>query len=446
MSAAGAADKETPPSPACCDFCAGLPAVVYCRADSARLCLPCDRHVHCANTVSTRHARAPLCAACRAAAAAFRRGAGGFLCADCDFEEGRQHRDGDPTPIHDRGAVEGYAGCPSIAELAAVLGVAGCEKADGDGWWWWPAWEEPQVLRLEDVIVPTTSCHGLQPLLAPSSPKNRSCGGKLTEEVIRQLRELARSEAATMAYAEAEAADGEHQFPSWASSEYGIGIGDFGAFDTEACHEAASMSVPSYEQEAWMATTDHRNGACGMAPDEAREQAPATSSPAVPCACLMSSFAAMSEICPTSMGICTSVGDVDNGSSSKQDAAEAPPQQAAPASSPAEPCLLPSFVATSEICPSMAISSSSVGDVDNGSSKRDAAEAAAQQQVAPAPAPEKKAGVYDVAYPDRGTVISRYKEKRKNRRFGKQIRYESRKARADGRLRIKGRFAKSGDN
>jgi len=168
MSAAGAADKAMPP--AACDFCAGLPAVVYCRADSARLCLPCDRYVHGANTVSSRHARAPLCAACRAAAAAFRRGAAGFLCANCDFEEERQ-RDGDPRPLHDRSAVEGYAGCPSIAELAAILGVGGCEKAAGHGDGWWPAWEEPQVLRLEDVIVPTTSCHGLQPLLTPSSPK-----------------------------------------------------------------------------------------------------------------------------------------------------------------------------------------------------------------------------------------------------------------------------------
>ncbi|CAN6176566.1 unnamed protein product [Urochloa humidicola] len=398
MSVAGAADKETPPPPplpsACCDFCTDLLAVVYCRADSARLCLPCDRHVHGANTVSTRHARAPLCAACRAAAAAFRRGGdgGGFLCSDCDFEEGR-HRDGDLPPLHDRAAVEGYAGCPSIAELAKVLGVAGCEKAaaaGGDGNGWWPAWEEPQVLRLEEVIVPTTSCHGLQTLLAPSSPKNRSSGGKLTEEVIRQLRELARSEAAAMAFTEANFG---------ASSEHGIGIGDFGAFDTEACHEAASMPVPSCEQEAWIATTDDRTGACGIATttdEEKREQAPA--------------------------------------------------------SSPAEPCLLlSSFVAMSEICPSISIGSSSVGDADNGSSissKQDAVEAAAPQQAAPAPAPapEKKAGGYDVAYPDRGTVISRYKEKRKNRRFDKQIRYESRKARADGRLRIKGRFAKSGDN
>ncbi|RCV14405.1 hypothetical protein SETIT_2G423300v2 [Setaria italica] len=383
MSVAGAGGEETP-LPAC-DFCAGLPAVVYCRADSARLCLPCDRYVHGANTVSTRHARAPLCAACRSAAAAFRRSAagcgGGCLCADCDFEEGHR-RDGDPPPLHDRRAVEVYAGCPSIAELAAVLGVGGRKKAttvagDGNGVGWWPDWEELQVLRLEDVIVPTTSCHGLQPLLAPSSaPKHRSSGGKLAEEVIRQLGELAKSEAA------AEAAEAE-QFPSWASSEYGIGDGDFEVFH----NKAASMSVPSCEQEAWM-TTDDSNGACGMAHDAAHDQAPAA------------------------------------------------------ASSPAEPSLS-SFVAMSEICPSMAIGNS-VGDVvDNGSSKRDAAEATAPRQHA-APAPAKKAG-YDVAYPDRGTVISRYKEKRKNRRFDKQIRYESRKARADGRLRIKGRFARSGE-
>ncbi|XP_020108449.1 zinc finger protein CONSTANS-LIKE 13-like [Ananas comosus] len=49
---------------------------------------------------------------------------------------------------------------------------------------------------------------------------------------------------------------------------------------------------------------------------------------------------------------------------------------------------------------------------------------------------------HDLPCPDRGSVISRYKEKRKTRRYEKLIRYESRKARADSRLRIKGRFAK----
>lgn len=44
--------------------------------------------------------------------------------------------------------------------------------------------------------------------------------------------------------------------------------------------------------------------------------------------------------------------------------------------------------------------------------------------------------------PDRDSVLSRYKEKRKTRRYDKLIRYETRKARADSRVRIKGRFAK----
>ncbi|KAJ6825809.1 zinc finger protein CONSTANS-LIKE 14-like [Iris pallida] len=44
---------------------------------------------------------------------------------------------------------------------------------------------------------------------------------------------------------------------------------------------------------------------------------------------------------------------------------------------------------------------------------------------------------------NRGNAMLRYKEKRKNRRYEKHIRYESRKARADTRKRVKGRFVKS---
>ncbi|KAL0435832.1 UNVERIFIED_CONTAM: Zinc finger protein CONSTANS-LIKE 13 [Sesamum radiatum] len=43
---------------------------------------------------------------------------------------------------------------------------------------------------------------------------------------------------------------------------------------------------------------------------------------------------------------------------------------------------------------------------------------------------------------ERDSAISRYKEKRKTRRYDKHIRYESRKVRAESRTRIKGRFAK----
>ncbi|XP_051213809.1 zinc finger protein CONSTANS-LIKE 13-like isoform X1 [Lolium perenne] len=363
-----------------CYFCGDMPAVVYCRADASGLCLPCDRHVHSANTVSSRHARAPLCAACRATGASVRRGgAARFLCSDCDFEE--RSRGGDPV-MHDRGTVEGYTGCPSVAELAAILGVfvhgCGGKKAQTkEGCR--PVWEEPRVLTFEDVIVPTTSCHGLQPLVTSSSPKNQSppCG-EPDGEVIRQLSELAKSEVAA-AYVEAEPTC--DLMPPWASSGYGFGHGDFGALGTEAVsEEAPSVVVPCQHHEAWIAV-DRSD----VSPDK---------------------------------------------------------HEQVPASSPAEPSLSV-FVEMAEVCP--ALSRSSSIDVANGSHD-DHPPAPVAAMTAPEPElAQPKSGGYHIAYPDRSMVISRYKEKRKNRIFGKQIRYESRKARADSRPRIKGRFAKSSD-
>ncbi|XP_010449953.1 PREDICTED: putative zinc finger protein CONSTANS-LIKE 11 [Camelina sativa] len=46
----------------------------------------------------------------------------------------------------------------------------------------------------------------------------------------------------------------------------------------------------------------------------------------------------------------------------------------------------------------------------------------------------------------RDEAKKRYKQKKSRRMFGKQIRYASRKARADTRKRVKGRFVKAGEN
>ncbi|KAK4397763.1 Zinc finger protein CONSTANS-LIKE 9 [Sesamum angolense] len=45
----------------------------------------------------------------------------------------------------------------------------------------------------------------------------------------------------------------------------------------------------------------------------------------------------------------------------------------------------------------------------------------------------------------RNDAVMRYKEKKKARKFEKKVRYASRKARADVRRRVKGRFVKAGD-
>jgi hypothetical protein len=76
------------------------------------------------------------------------------------------------------------------------------------------------------------------------------------------------------------------------------------------------------------------------------------------------------------------------------------PVPPAPARSSAEPCLS-SFVEISQIiCRPAAVSNAAVMP---------------EPATATPQAPNK--GGYNVAYPDRGTVISRYKEKRKNRRL-----------------------------
>nr|ASZ80037.1 COLG [Bambusa oldhamii] len=53
---------------AACAVCGGA-ATVYCAADAAALCVPCDAAVHAANPLASRHERVPLVAAMAAAAA-----------------------------------------------------------------------------------------------------------------------------------------------------------------------------------------------------------------------------------------------------------------------------------------------------------------------------------------------------------------------------------------
>ncbi|KAF0900018.1 hypothetical protein E2562_026258 [Oryza meyeriana var. granulata] len=109
-----------------CDYCGEAAAALHCRADAARLCVACDRHVHAANALSRKHVRAPLCAGCAARPAAARVASGrgeeepAFLCAGCDSgcDDGAA-----------RVPVEGFSGCPAAAELAASWGL----DLPGDG-------------------------------------------------------------------------------------------------------------------------------------------------------------------------------------------------------------------------------------------------------------------------------------------------------------------------
>lgn len=92
--------------------------MVYCRSDSAALCLSCDRNVHSANALSRRHSRTLLCDRCSAQPAMVRcLEENASLCQNCDWNG---HTAGSSAAGHNRQNINCYSGCPSSAELSRV--------------------------------------------------------------------------------------------------------------------------------------------------------------------------------------------------------------------------------------------------------------------------------------------------------------------------------------
>uniref|UniRef100_A0A2P2J868 B box-type domain-containing protein n=1 Tax=Rhizophora mucronata TaxID=61149 RepID=A0A2P2J868_RHIMU len=103
-----------------CDFCCEHMAVLYCRADSAKLCLFCDQHVHSANLLSRKHVRSQICDNCGTEPVAVRCDTDKLvLCQECDCDA---HGSCSVSAAHDRTPVEGFSGCPSAPELASLWG------------------------------------------------------------------------------------------------------------------------------------------------------------------------------------------------------------------------------------------------------------------------------------------------------------------------------------
>ncbi|KAI3457694.1 hypothetical protein Pfo_014357 [Paulownia fortunei] len=121
-----------------CDFCAEQRSIVYCRSDAASLCLSCDRNVHSANALSRRHSRTLVCERCNSQAAFVRCIEENIsLCQNCDWTG---HASSNISPAHKRHAVACYSGCPSASELSAMwsflldfpsVGDSTCEQGMG---------------------------------------------------------------------------------------------------------------------------------------------------------------------------------------------------------------------------------------------------------------------------------------------------------------------------
>ncbi|KAK9049821.1 hypothetical protein SSX86_031210 [Deinandra increscens subsp. villosa] len=104
-----------------CDYCNHHLAVIFCRADSAKLCLFCDHHVHAANALSGKHLRSQICDGCRSAPVSVRCATDNLvLCRDCDWDA---HGVCSVSASHDRTPIKGFTGCPSPLDLASTWGL-----------------------------------------------------------------------------------------------------------------------------------------------------------------------------------------------------------------------------------------------------------------------------------------------------------------------------------
>ncbi|KAM7468798.1 hypothetical protein LguiB_016360 [Lonicera macranthoides] len=102
-----------------CDFCNEEIAVLYCRADSAKLCLFCDQHVHSANALSRKHLRSQICDNCGSEPVSVRCSTDNLvLCQDCDWDSHASC-----PSSHHRQQVDGFSGCPSALDLASAWGL-----------------------------------------------------------------------------------------------------------------------------------------------------------------------------------------------------------------------------------------------------------------------------------------------------------------------------------
>ncbi|KAI3678999.1 hypothetical protein L6452_38304 [Arctium lappa] len=367
-----------------CDFCNKSTAILYCRADTAKLCLSCDREVHSTNQLFTKHTRALLCDGCDSSPASiFCSTDAAVHCQNCDWEAHSKTSSNSNSPTtHDRRPLEGFTGCPSVSDLLSILGFEDLSKkglllgggggggdggsdcyGSGDGFPDYLVWETPSFVSLDDLIVSSGSDHSYQAMGVPPLPKNRNAAlGTYKDELLRQLRELAKSEP--------NEDDGQDTvkpvsgFQPTLTTENIRLKGRSSGFE----HKLEQKIYSPYEANTFQCCHDgYDAGGQEFMSDQL-------------------------------------VGDNNETN-----------------------CVVPDEKL-------FTVHSSSHANANHEGLLHDHTTAVENVQLFPV--------VREINSQERETAISRYKEKKKSRRYDKHIRYESRKVRAESRTRIRGRFAK----
>ncbi|XP_052144307.1 zinc finger protein CONSTANS-LIKE 9-like isoform X2 [Oryza glaberrima] len=406
LSASGSAPVLYRTMDALCDFCGEQRSMVYCRSDAASLCLSCDRNVHSANALSRRHTRTLLCDRCVGQPAAVRcLEENTSLCQNCDWNG---HGAASSAAGHKRQTINCYSGCPSSAELSRIWSFSmdiptvaaepNCEEGinmmsinDNDVNNHCGAPEDGRLLDIASTALMSDLPTGdkFKPLIGSSSGDGMNLLPLNSDQPAEPVSTTPKAPCVT----------DKDMFND--GSVYGDFCVDDADLTFENYEELFGTSHVQTEQLFDDAGIDSYFEMKDVPADESNEPKPVQPE-------------------------CSNVASVDSGMSN-------------PAARADSSHCIPGRQAISNI-------SLSFSGLTGESSAGDFQDCGVSSMILMGeppwhpPGPESSS-----AGGSRDNALTRYKEKKKRRKFDKKIRYASRKARADVRKRVKGRFVKAGE-
>ncbi|KAI6686747.1 hypothetical protein NL676_032660 [Syzygium grande] len=484
-----AGEKRVP-----CDFCTDRFAVLYCRSDAAKLCLLCDHHVHSANLLSRKHLRSQICDNCASAPASARCSTDNLvLCQDCDWDA---HAASPVPSSHLRSRVDGFSGCPSALELASLLGLdlaadedkksghSGLPRNDGqlmqevissmEGWVYGAS---GNGFGFQDLMVPNdTALSAPYTGVVKQGSTGRTNCGRRKQEMHKQLVELLKRD----------------------FEDNSDGGGGGGGGGDNLVPRTPNRTTAAWPEDGEGICGEHQHGSDGVDAAVMDHHQPFQQQPTFTSLLMFPTQRDLEESGRSAVGVGTSnvggqstqIWDFNLGRLRSQEEANAVEVGYGKSN---EGFMIKSY---NELMKETSITTTKMlGDVYqlngyvmpedsafyNASSSNLAASqgpATSESNNLPVPRPSSGSALakakgsansksynfadqtlitsgsetavktkadLELLAQNRGNAMLRYKEKKKNRRYDKHIRYESRKARADTRKRVKGRFVKASE-
>ncbi|KAF7819366.1 zinc finger protein CONSTANS-LIKE 15-like [Senna tora] len=360
-----------------CDFCDSNMAVLLCKADSAKLCLLCDQHVHSANALSLRHVRFKICDTCKFQTATVRCSTHNLmLCQQCDSHTHNNNNKNSSlsSSLHHRTPIQGFSGCPSILDLAPFLGFDFHPSYDSSVS---SSLSEDQSLIYEQIVEMGRRNSGEDGVQVSGLDQ---LNNEMDDVLVQQMplvSLLILPEDDDMGVRENGGETEELHLPSWDSNPTN------GATQLGKSRDCAEQNILKFED-----------------------------------------LQSLQDVCNFNRNVSTNGVDIQSRNEQSDESSSNHEMKKEESKKKGRVGMLCSSEST-------LIESIMKEDVE------DRSESGSSSMI-------PKVRLEEIAK-NRGDAMLRYREKKKTRRYDKQIRYESRKARADMRKRVKGRFVKASD-